>query len=121
MRPLETLSLFLLFISLLFLFFNRKRTYFLTLLFLTITISILQYFIEGFRWQLCIFIYFLPAIYICHIKQKDYIHSVVKTFFSFWFLRLFPRSFILAPTKGRVHSFFYAKIVPIFKFLQVYD
>jgi pimeloyl-ACP methyl ester carboxylesterase len=35
---------------------------------------------------LYIFIYFLPAIYICHIKQKDHIHSIVKTFFSFWFL-----------------------------------
>ena len=86
MRPLETLSLFLLFISLLFLFFERKRTYFLMLLFLTIIISILQYFIEGLRWQLYIFIYFLPAIYICHIKQKDHIHFIVKTFFSFWFL-----------------------------------
>lgn len=86
MRPLETLSLFLLFISLLFLFFERKRTYFLTLLFLTIVISILQYFVEGLRWQLYIFIYFLPAIYICHIKQKGHIHSFLKTFFSFWFL-----------------------------------
>ena len=47
MRPLETLSLFLLFISLLFLFFDRKRSFFLIFLFLTITISILQYYIEG--------------------------------------------------------------------------
>ena len=81
MRPLETLSLFLLFVSLLFLFFDRRRTYFLTLLFLTIVISILQYFIEGLRWQLYIFIYFLPAIYICHIKQEKHIHFIVKTFF----------------------------------------
>ena len=86
MRPLETLSLLLLFITLLFLFFDRKRTTFLLLLFLTIIISILQYFIEGPRWQLYIFMYFLPAIYICHIKLKDHIHSIVKTFFSFWFL-----------------------------------
>ena len=86
MRPLETLSLFFLFISLLFLFFNRKRSYFLMLLFLTIIISILQYFIEGLRWQFYIFIYFLPAIYICHIKQKNHIRFIIKTFFSFWFL-----------------------------------
>ena len=95
MRPLETLSLLLLFISLLFLFFERKRTYFLTLLFLTIVISILQYFVEGLRWQLYIFIYFLPAIYICHIQQKGHIHSFVKTFFSFWFLLAFVVPYII--------------------------
>ena len=86
MRPLETLSLLLAFITFLFLFFDRRRTLFLLMLFLTIVISVLQYFVEGLRWQLYIFIYFLPAIYICHIKQKNHIHSVVKTFFSFWFL-----------------------------------
>ena len=86
MRPLETLSILLLFITLLFLFFDRKRTSFLLLLFLTIIISILQYLTEGPRWQMYISMYFLPAIYICHIKQKDHIHSIVKAFFSAWFL-----------------------------------
>ena len=95
MRPLETLSLLLLFIALLFLFFNRKRTYFLTLFFLTIVISILQYFTEGLRWQFYIFIYFLPAIYICHIKQKDHIHLIVKVFFSFWVLLAFAVPYII--------------------------
>ena len=95
MRPLETLSLILLFITLLFLFFNRKRTYFLSLLFLTIVISILQYFTEGLRWQFYIFIYFLPAIYFCHIKQKDHIHPIVKVFFSFWFLLAFVVPYII--------------------------
>ena len=95
MRPLETLSLILLFITLLFLFFNRKRTYFLSLLFLTIVISILQYFTEGLRWQFYIFIYFLPAIYFCHIKQKDHILSIVKVFFSFWFLLAFVVPYII--------------------------
>ncbi len=95
MRPLETLSLILLFITLLFLFFNRKRTYFLSLLFLTIVISILQYFTEGLRWQFYIFIYFLPAIYFCHIKQKDHIPSIVKVFFSFWFILAFVVPYII--------------------------
>ena len=95
MRPLETLSLILLFITLLFLFFNRKRTYFLSLLFLTIVISILQYFTEGLRWQFYIFIYFLPAIYFYHIKQKEHILSIVKVFFSFWFLLAFVVPYII--------------------------
>ena len=86
MRPLETLSLLLLLITLLFLFFDRKRTRFLLLFFLTIILSILQYFIEGHRWQFYIFIYFLPVIYFCHIKQKEHVHAIVKIVFSFWFL-----------------------------------
>ena len=89
MRPLETLSLTLLFITILLLFFDRKRTSFLLLLFSTITVSILQYFIEGLRWQLYIFIYFLPVIYFCHIKQKNHIHTSIKVFFTFWFLLAF--------------------------------
>ena len=95
MRPLETLCLIFLFLSILFLFFNRKRTYFLSLLFLTIVISILQYYTEGLRWQFYIFIYFLPAIYICHIKQKDHIHPIVKVFFSFWVLLAFVVPYII--------------------------
>ena len=106
MRPLETLSIFLLFISLLFLFFDRKRTYFLPLFFFTIVISIFQYFIEGLRWQLYIFIYFLPAIYICHLKQKDHIHFIIKVFFSFWLFLAFVVPYVipvfsLPPPEGK--------------------
>lgn len=86
MRPLETLILILLFVTILLLFFDRKRTSFLFLLFLTIAVSILQYFLEGLRWQLYIFIYFLPVIYFCHIKQKNHIHTSIKIIFMFWFL-----------------------------------
>ena len=89
MRPLETLSFILLFITILLLFFDRKRTPFLLFLFSTITVSILQYFIEGLRWQLYLFIYFLPVIYFCHIKQKNYIHNIIKTIFILWFLLAF--------------------------------
>ena len=89
MRPLETLNLTLLLITILLLFFDRKRIMFLLLLFSTITVAILQYSIEGFRWQFYIFIYFLPAIYFCHIKQKDCIHSSIKIFFSLWFFLAF--------------------------------
>ena len=95
MRPLETLSLLLVFIALLFLFFDRKRTLFLLLLFLTIIISILQYFMEGLRWQMYIFIYFLPAIYICHLKQKDHIHFIIKAFFSLWLLLAFVVPYVI--------------------------
>ena len=106
MRPLETLSLLLVFISLLFLFFDRERTLFLFLLFLTIIISILQYFMEGLRWQMYIFIYFLPAIYICHLKQKDHIHFIIKAFFSFWLLLAFVVPYVipvfsLPPPQGK--------------------
>ena len=63
--------------------------------FLTIVISILQYFVEGLRWQLYIFIYFLPAIYICHIKQKDHVHFIVKAFFSLWLLLAFVVPYVI--------------------------
>ena len=86
MRPLETLSFILLLVTILLLFFSRKRTSFLLLLFSTIVAVIIQYFNEGIRWQMYIFIYLLPAIYFCHLKQRSFIRSSVKVFFSFWFL-----------------------------------
>ena len=86
MRPLEILSFTLLTITVLLLFFRKERTPFLLFLFLTILISILQYFTEGFRWQLYFFIYFLPAIYFCHLKQRNYIHYSIKGVFTIWFL-----------------------------------
>ena len=86
MRPLETLSISLLLITFLFFLFDKERTIFLVLLFLTIVVVIIQYFSEGFRWQCYPYIYLLPTMYVCHRKQKNTIHLVIKSFLIMWFL-----------------------------------
>ena len=86
MRPLETLSISLLLITFLFFLFDKERTKFLVLLFLTIVVVIIQYFSEGLRWQCYPYIYLMPTIYICHRKQKNTIHLALKSFLTVWFL-----------------------------------
>ena len=48
--------------------------------------AIAQYFIEGFRWQLAFYIYLLPAVYLCHRIQNEYINFKTKVFFTVWYL-----------------------------------
>ena len=86
MRPLETLILFLLLITIFLFFLRKERTWFLVFLFLTTSVTIIQYFTEGFRWQSYPYIYILPVIYICHRNQKKSVHPTHKAFLIFWFL-----------------------------------
>ena len=86
MRPLEILSLSFLLLTVLFLFFKRERFLFLLFLFFTIIMAIAQYFIEGFRWQLAFYIYLLPAVYLCHRIENEYINFKTKVFFVVWYL-----------------------------------
>ena len=85
MRPLEILSLALLLITIIFLFFRKERTFFLLMLFSTIGTTIAQYFIEGFRWQLNLYIYLLPVVYLCHHIQKENLHFGIKFFIVIWY------------------------------------
>ena len=86
MRPLETLILFLILITIFLFFLRKERTSFLVFLFLTTVVTITQYFTEGFRWQSYPYIYILPIIYICHRNQKKSIHPSLKAFLILWFL-----------------------------------
>ena len=85
MRPLEILSLALLLVTIIFLFFRKERTFFLIMLFSTIGTTIAQYFIEGFRWQLNLYIYLLPTVYLCHPIQKENLHFGIKFFIVIWY------------------------------------
>ena len=86
MRSLEILSLTFLLITILFIFLKKERFLFLLFLFFTIILAIAQYFIEGFRWQLAFYIYLLPAVYLCHQIQNEYINFKTKIFFTVWYL-----------------------------------
>jgi len=95
MRTLEILSLILLLMAILFLFFKRGRTLFLLMLFFTILASIAQHFFEGFRWQLYIYVFLLPAIYLCHRIQKEHIRTSIKILFGIWYTLAFVIPYII--------------------------
>ena len=86
MRPLEILTLILIAGALTALFTHKERKIFLYLLFATIGAMILQYFLEGQRWQFALAVYLLPALYIFHLFQKTKINTVTRGFLSAWFI-----------------------------------
>jgi len=84
-RPLEILTLILIAGTLTAIFTHKERKIFLYLLFAAIGAMILQYFLEGQRWQFALATYLLPALYIFHLFQKTKINIVTKGFLSVWF------------------------------------
>jgi len=85
MRPFEILTLILIAGTLTALFTHKERKIFLYLLFAAIGAMILQYFLEGQRWQFALAVYLLPALYIFHLFQKTKINTVTRGFLSVWF------------------------------------
>ena len=85
MRLLEILTLILIAGTLTALFTHKDRKTFLYLLFASIGAMLLQYFLEGQRWQIAPAVYLLPALYIFHRFQKTKINTVTKGFLSGWF------------------------------------
>jgi uncharacterized membrane protein YjjP (DUF1212 family) len=84
MRPLETISLFLIGVSIYLLIFKKDEKKFLATLFFSIFGVILQYYIEGFRWQFNLALFILPFIYlrVKFFKQKN---IVLNTITIIWF------------------------------------
>ena len=85
MRPFEILTLILIAGTLTALFTHKERKIFLYLLFAAIGAMLLQYFLEGQRWQFAPAVYLLPALYIFHRFQKTKINTITKGFLSGWF------------------------------------
>ena len=85
MRPLEILTLILIAGTLTAIFTHKERKIFLYLLFAAIGAMLLQYFLEGQRWQFAPAVYLLPALYIFHRFQKTKINTITKGFLSGWF------------------------------------
>ena len=85
MRPLEILTLILIAGTLTAIFTHKERKIFLYLLFAAIGAMLLQYFLEGQRWQFVPAVYLLPALYIFHRFQKTKINTITKGFLSGWF------------------------------------
>ncbi len=85
MRPLEILTLILIAGTLTAIFTHKERKIFLYLLFAAIGAMLLQYFLEGQRWQFVPAVYLLPALYIFHRFQKAKINTITKGFLSGWF------------------------------------
>jgi len=84
-RPLEILTLILIAGTLTAIFTHKERKIFLYLLFAAIGAMLLQYFLEGQRWQFVPAVYLLPALYIFHRFQKTKINTITKGFLSGWF------------------------------------
>ena len=85
MRPFEILTLILIAGTLTALFTHKERKIFLYLLFAAIGAMLLQYFLEGQRWQFAFALYLLPALYIFHRFQKNDINIFTKGLLSGWF------------------------------------
>ena len=85
MRPFEILTLILISGTLVALFTHKERKVFLYLLFGSIVVMFLQYFLEGHRWQFALAVYLLPAMYTFHRFQQPSINIITKGFLSVWF------------------------------------
>ena len=86
MRPFEILTLILIAGTLTALFTHKERKIFLYLLFAAIGAMLLQYFLEGQRWQFAFALYLLPALYIFHRFQKNDINIFTRGLLSGWFV-----------------------------------
>jgi pimeloyl-ACP methyl ester carboxylesterase len=84
MRPLETISLLLIGASIYLLIFKKDERKFLASLFFSILCVILQYYIEGFRWQLNFALFIMPFIYL-RFKLFDNRSVVLNTITITWF------------------------------------
>ena len=85
MRPFEILTLILIAGTLVALFTHKERQVFLYLLFGSIVVMFLQYFLEGHRWQFALAVYLLPAMYTFHRFQQPSINIITRGFLSVWF------------------------------------
>jgi len=85
MRPFEILTLILIAGTLTAIFTHKERKVFLYLLFAAIGAMLLQYFLEGQRWQFAPAVYLLPALYIFHRFQKNDINIFTRGLLYSWF------------------------------------
>lgn len=85
MRPLEVISLVLIGISIYLLIFKKDEKKFLPILFIAILLTLLQYYVEGFRWQLNIALFLLPFLYIQY-RFLLYRFLFLKILTSIWYL-----------------------------------
>ena len=79
MRTFEILTLILTIGALTALLYHKDRRIFLYLIFGAILTILMQFFIEGIRWQFTFIIYFLPAMYIAHKLKAKEINVTTKT------------------------------------------
>jgi pimeloyl-ACP methyl ester carboxylesterase len=85
MRPLEVISIVLIGISIYLLIFKKDEKNFLPILFFAILLTILQYYFEGFRWQLNFALFLLPFLYIQY-RFSLYNFLFLKILTGVWFL-----------------------------------
>lgn len=85
MRTFEILTLFMTAGALTALITHKERRVFLYLLFGAIIAMLLQFFLEGHRWQFAFSVYLLPAMYIFHRFQKYYINTASKVLLVTWY------------------------------------
>ena len=88
MRPLETISLLLIGASIYLLIFKKDEKKFLFTFFFSILGVIVQYYIEGFRWQLNLALFILPFIYI-RFKFFNRKNIVLNTITLIWLFLAF--------------------------------
>tara|TARA_B100000700_G_scaffold326166_1_gene436901 strand:+ start:5852 stop:7228 length:1377 start_codon:yes stop_codon:yes gene_type:complete len=86
MRTFEILTLILTIGALTALLYHKDRRIFLYLIFGAILTILMQFFIEGIRWQFTFIIYFLPAMYITHKLQAQEINVTTKTLLMSWLI-----------------------------------
>ena len=87
MRPFEILTLILVSGTLVALLTHKEKKVFLYLLFSSIAFTLLQYFIEGGRWQLGLSIYLMPAMYIVHRYENiKALNIAAMVLFPIWLL-----------------------------------
>ncbi len=85
MRTFEILTLFITAGALTALITHKERRVFLYLLFGAIVVMLMQFFLEGHRWQFAFLVYLLPAMYIAHRFQQKMLNVITKTLFIIWF------------------------------------
>ena len=86
MRPLEIFSIISIGVTVYLLLFKKKENIFLSSLFFSIILTILQYFLEGARWQFNFAIFLLPVIYF-RFKILNFSRNLLfDVFISLWFL-----------------------------------
>jgi len=85
MRTFEILTLFITAGALTALLTHKERRVFLYLLFGAIAVMLMQFFLEGHRWQFAFSVYLLPAMYIAHRFQPKLLNRVTKTLLAIWF------------------------------------
>ena len=82
MRPFEILTLLFLTISMIKLLFYHNQRSFLYFLFGSIIATIIQYFLDGIRWQFLPTIYLFPAMFLLYKLNRT--NFTIGIFFIIW-------------------------------------